>query len=374
MIAPGPSRNNPKESFCSNDKARNYFLEEASKMTQERNRNFKPREMPSARIHHTPNYCKPIPRSNTQTSRNWHASKSSDITLQVVQKTYHSRNPSSFSDSRQFVCSTCQKCVFNANHDACITKFLKEIFIGHSFSPNKSFDVYKKTSPRSCLRWKPTGRIFNTVGLRWVPTGKIFTSNTTKIDSKPPNGSNEDITNPYECKQTLNVNASTLNLSAGLVSNPSSFTLYSPPTKKDLDILFQPLFDEYFLPPSSVVSLVLLIAAPLPADTTVVHQGVEEQIQGIQSAEFDNAPLIHNLTPDPSSEESSSQGVIPSNLHQLNQSFDNLTKWSKDHPLDNVIGNPSRPVSTRSQLQTHDIWCYFDAHGYPIPFGEKRSG
>ncbi|GJS85956.1 hypothetical protein Tco_0752497 [Tanacetum coccineum] len=28
---------------------------------------------------------------------------------------------------------------------------------------------------RSCLRWKPTGKIFRTVGLRWVPTGKIFT-------------------------------------------------------------------------------------------------------------------------------------------------------------------------------------------------------
>ncbi|GKG42724.1 hypothetical protein Tco_0477022, partial [Tanacetum coccineum] len=48
----------------------------------------------------------------------------------------------------------------------------------------------------------------------------------------------------------------------------------------------------------------------------------------------------------PSSEESSSQGVIPSNLPQLNQSFDNIRKWTKDHPLDNIIGNPSRPVLT----------------------------
>ncbi|GJZ60799.1 hypothetical protein Tco_0616615 [Tanacetum coccineum] len=60
---------------------------------------------------------------------------------------------------------------------------------------------------RSCLRWKPTGKIFKTVGLRWVPTGKIFTSSTTKVDSKPQNGSNDDITNQYECKQTLDVSA-----------------------------------------------------------------------------------------------------------------------------------------------------------------------
>ncbi|GKC93812.1 hypothetical protein Tco_1159254 [Tanacetum coccineum] len=34
--------------------------------------------------------------------------------------------------------------------------------------------------------------------------GKIFDSSTNKVDSEPPNGSNENITNPYECEQTLN--------------------------------------------------------------------------------------------------------------------------------------------------------------------------
>ncbi|GKF61503.1 hypothetical protein Tco_0181557 [Tanacetum coccineum] len=71
-------------------------------------------------------------------------------------------------------------------------------------------------TPRSCLRWKPTGKIFKTVGLRWVPTGKIFTSSTTKVDSEPQNGLNADITNQYECAQTLDVSACTSNLSAGI--------------------------------------------------------------------------------------------------------------------------------------------------------------
>ncbi|GJU77518.1 reverse transcriptase domain-containing protein [Tanacetum coccineum] len=60
---------------------------------------------------------------------------------------------------------------------------------------------------RSCFRWKPTSKIFKTVGLRWVPTGNIFTSSTTKVDSEPQNGSNADITNQYECAQTLDVSA-----------------------------------------------------------------------------------------------------------------------------------------------------------------------
>ncbi|GJZ73183.1 hypothetical protein Tco_0637329 [Tanacetum coccineum] len=79
------------------------------------------------------------------------------------------------------------------------------------FSIKKTSIVHEKTmTPRSCLKWKPTGKIFKTVGLRWIPTGKIFTSSTTKVDSEPPNGSNKDITNPYECEQTLNVIAGRL--------------------------------------------------------------------------------------------------------------------------------------------------------------------
>ncbi|GJZ79134.1 retrovirus-related pol polyprotein from transposon TNT 1-94 [Tanacetum coccineum] len=41
--------------------------------------------------------------------------------------------------------------------------------------------------------------------------------------------------------------------------------------------------------------------------------------------------------------------------------FKLIDKWTKDHPLANVIGNSSRPVSTRKQLKTDAMWCYFDA-------------
>ncbi|GKA92862.1 hypothetical protein Tco_0814787 [Tanacetum coccineum] len=74
-------------------------------------------------------------------------------------------------------------------------------------------------TPRSCLRWKPTGKLFKTVGLKWIPTRKIFTSSTTKVDSDPTNGSDEDITNQYECEQTLDVSVGTINLSAGTSFN-----------------------------------------------------------------------------------------------------------------------------------------------------------
>nr|GEV18932.1 hypothetical protein [Tanacetum cinerariifolium] len=237
--APSSSRNSKKESYGSNDMAHNYYLEKAKKKTPDQKRNLKPREMPSAKTHHTPNAGTQKPRSNNQTSRNWPASKSYKEMLKAVQKADHSRNPSLFSNFKHFVCSTCQKCVFNANHDACITKLLKEInsrakiqpnktrnsnkpvdptshtqkpggkiVTGHSFSPNKSSAVHEKTNtPRSCLRWIPMARILNTTGLKWVPIGKTFTSSTTKVDCEPPNGSNGYITNPYKCDQTFNVSA-----------------------------------------------------------------------------------------------------------------------------------------------------------------------
>ncbi|GJT88470.1 hypothetical protein Tco_1070187 [Tanacetum coccineum] len=261
MIASSSSRNSSKNMprFSSNDMVHNHYLDEARKKTQERDRNSKTSMMPSARFQCTTDDSKPKPRSNNQTSRSLPVSKSSRVTITAVPKADHSKSSSSFSDSKQFVCSTCHKCVFNANHDACITKLLKEvnsrakiqfhktrnsnkpvdqkshtqkpgrqIFTGHRFSPNKTSAVYEKTSPRSDLRWKPTGRIFKSVGLRWIPTGKLFDSCTSKVDSEPPHGSNVDIPNIHECKQTLDVSAGTsinvqkeqsLDLSAGTLCN-----------------------------------------------------------------------------------------------------------------------------------------------------------
>ncbi|GKC32718.1 retrovirus-related pol polyprotein from transposon TNT 1-94 [Tanacetum coccineum] len=52
-----------------------------------------------------------------------------------------------------------------------------------------------------------------------------------------------------------------------------------------------------------------------------------------------------------SSKESSTQVVIPNHVHSINQPLEHINKWCKDNQLDNVIGDPSRPVSTRHQLQ-----------------------
>ncbi|GJS42574.1 retrovirus-related pol polyprotein from transposon TNT 1-94 [Tanacetum coccineum] len=53
--------------------------------------------------------------------------------------------------------------------------------------------------------------------------------------------------------------------------------------------------------------------------------------------------------------------VIPNHVHAINQPPIYINKWSKDHPIDNVISDLSRTVSTRHQLQDEALLCYFDA-------------
>ncbi|GJS70298.1 retrovirus-related pol polyprotein from transposon TNT 1-94 [Tanacetum coccineum] len=67
------------------------------------------------------------------------------------------------------------------------------------------------------------------------------------------------------------------------------------------------------------------------------------------------------FTPKPSSEASSSGDVSSADSTHDSQPHHYLGKWSKDHPLDNVIGNPSRSVSTRKQLATDALWCLYNS-------------
>ncbi|GKF50228.1 hypothetical protein Tco_0146695, partial [Tanacetum coccineum] len=91
-----------------------------------------------------------------------------------------------------------------------------QIFTGHRFSPNKTSAVSEKTSPRSDLRWKPTGRIFKSVGL----------SAGTSIN--------------VQKEQSLDLSA--VHQAAETVK-----------TSNELDLLFGPLFDEYFNRENQVV-------------------------------------------------------------------------------------------------------------------------
>nr|GEV77056.1 retrovirus-related Pol polyprotein from transposon TNT 1-94 [Tanacetum cinerariifolium] len=158
-------------------------------------------------------------------------------------------------------------------------------------------------------------------------------------------------------------------ISSGLVSNPVPATPYVPHINKDLGILFQPMFDEYLEPPrvERLVSPTQTVQAPVnsadtPSSTTIDQdapslnispsssalqscQGVTAKSTFIEDnpvAPVDNPPFINVFASEPSSDASSSGDVSSTEPTYISQTHHHLSKWRKDHPLDNLIGNPSR--------------------------------
>ncbi|GKA85374.1 retrovirus-related pol polyprotein from transposon TNT 1-94, partial [Tanacetum coccineum] len=127
-------------------------------------------------------------------------------------------------------------------------------------------------------------------------------------------------------------------ISSGLVPNPVPAAPYIPLTNKDLEILFQPMFDEYFettgvkRPVSSAhVVHVLVVSTGIPSSTIIdqdvpstshslsslevqppiIHQGVAAgpTFKENPSAQADNDPFVNVFALEPSFEESSSGDV-----------------------------------------------------------------
>ncbi|GKA30804.1 hypothetical protein Tco_0717109 [Tanacetum coccineum] len=170
-------------------------------------------------------------------------------------------------------------------------------------------------------------------------------------------------------------------ISSGLVPNPVPATPYVPPTNKELEILFQSMFDEYLKPPrvERPVSPTPAVPVPVnstgtPSSTTIdqdapspshspsssalqspsLHQGVVAGSTIIEDNPF--AHVDNNVfASKPSSKASSSGDVSSAESTHVSQPHHHLGKWSKDHPLDNVIGNPSRPIHEFDQLQVWEL-------------------
>ncbi|GKE63797.1 retrovirus-related pol polyprotein from transposon TNT 1-94 [Tanacetum coccineum] len=139
------------------------------------------------------------------------------------------------------------------------------------------------------------------------------------------------------------------------------------------------MFDEYFNPPPIAVSPIQEAAAPRAevladshvstfidqdASSTSIPSSQEHEQSPLISQGFEESPKTPTFHNDPlnesPNEDSTPQGSL-SNVRQIHTPFEHLGRWTKDHPIANVIGDPSRSVSTRKQLATDAMWCYFDA-------------
>ncbi|GJS70812.1 retrovirus-related pol polyprotein from transposon TNT 1-94 [Tanacetum coccineum] len=95
-----------------------------------------------------------------------------------------------------------------------------------------------------------------------------------------------------------------------------------------------------------------------------LHQGAAADSTLVEDNPFapvDNHPFINVFAPEPSSKALSSGDLSSAETPYVSQTLHHLGKWSKDHPLDNIIRNPSRPVSTIKQLATDALWCLYNS-------------
>ncbi|GKE16504.1 retrovirus-related pol polyprotein from transposon TNT 1-94 [Tanacetum coccineum] len=101
---------------------------------------------------------------------------------------------------------------------------------------------------------------------------------------------------------------------------------------------------------------------PIPFATAVNAQVVPPVGPTIEDTPITQAtfhPSVKHVTGEPGSVQSSSGDVSIDETNQANQPPSHLKKWSKDHPLDNIVGNHSRLVSTRKQLASDALWCCY---------------
>nr|GEX40929.1 putative ribonuclease H-like domain-containing protein [Tanacetum cinerariifolium] len=191
-------------------------------------------------------------------------------------------------------------------------------------------------------------------------------------------------------------------INSGLMPYLPPSTTYVPPSRTNQDLLFQPLFDKLLTPLPSVdhpflevIAPIAKVVAPKPAASTgspssttvdqdapspsnsqttpkiqnaIISSDVEEDNHDLDVAHMHNdlffgveespkTPTFHN---DPLHDDLISQGSS-SNMRQTHTLFESVGRWTKDHPIANVIGDPSRSVSTKKHLQTDAMWCFFNA-------------
>nr|GEW97883.1 integrase, catalytic region, zinc finger, CCHC-type, peptidase aspartic, catalytic [Tanacetum cinerariifolium] len=152
-------------------------------------------------------------------------------------------------------------------------------------------------------------------------------------------------------------------ISSGLVPNPIPATPYAPPPIKNWRFYFNqctPLsttIDQYAHSPHISPSSSALQSHSLPSGVIAEPHFMEDH----NVAPVDNNPFVNVFALEPHSKASSSGDISSTESPYVSQTLHHLNKWSKDHPLDNVIGNPSRPVSTQKQLATDALWCLYSS-------------
>nr|GEW64076.1 hypothetical protein [Tanacetum cinerariifolium] len=144
------------------------------------------------------------------------------------------------------------------------------------------------------------------------------------------------------------------------LQNVSSSADAHVPSQQELDLLFSPLYDEFFTAGSSSVNksssptnnsnqhdtqpTMNIQPTSAPSTPTYVHAKENNDNQAEEEHLQDDEFTHPFCTPVQEVTESSSHNIGNSNVHDFNQPQVSDYRWTKDHPLEQVCRNPSKPV------------------------------
>ncbi|GJU13557.1 hypothetical protein Tco_1135953 [Tanacetum coccineum] len=241
------------------------------------------------------------------------------------------------------VCKTCNKCLNSANHEMCVVNILSSVNATPTVKIvlNKGKQIWKpkgKLSDNSLNKtkqvWKATGKLFANVGYQWRPTGKKFSSGKLNCGYqwRPTGkkfalgelcpltrlpvtcGTDHPLVSGLRLFKTRFRGMNGLGpepimmtpgqLISGLAPSPVPATTYIPPTDKDLEILFQPMFNEYFdqstdgepVPTATVVNAPI-VSTNTSVSTTIAQDAPSTSRQDIRRKLNKKFKGIQTLTP-----------------------------------------------------------------------------
>ncbi|GJY05630.1 putative ribonuclease H-like domain-containing protein [Tanacetum coccineum] len=147
----------------------------------------------------------------------------------------------------------------------------------------------------------------------------------------------------------------------GYAPNRKGFRIYDKRTRRIMETIHV-TFDELHRTSNSLTRVEEPVHSATAVNAHVVPPGTSVSTTFAQDAPSTSfSPSSFGIQPPVIQHDvaSSSGDVSIAEPNQVTQPSDHLRKWSKDHPLDNIVRNPSRPVSTRKQLASDALWCCF---------------
>nr|GEY95864.1 hypothetical protein [Tanacetum cinerariifolium] len=178
---------------------------------------------------------------------------------------------------------------------------------------------------------------------------RIYNKRTRKIHESV-NVNFDELSEMASKQFSLEPDLSKLN-ETGKTSNRSVLKV-DEASKNDLEDLFQDFYDEYFDSSKIMKSLTTNVESSnveVPSPEEEVFHEIFESFQGESSSSSFNDDVQQSPKEDAYFDVSTSFHD-PSNVHTYYQPYPHEKKWTKDHPLHKIIGDPKLSVRTRGQL------------------------